>query len=64
MLRILVLLLVLANLGFYAWTEGWLAQPLGLRADADREPGRIARQVRPESVRILPPQPAASAPNS
>mgnify|MGYP001268544172 CR=1 FL=1 len=60
MLRLLVLLLVLANAGFYAWTQGWLDSVVGVRAQAEREPERLARQVRPETVRILAPQ-AASA---
>ncbi len=62
MLRALVLLLALANLGFYVWTQGWLDGVVGLRASGDREPERLARQVRPETVRILPP--AASAPQA
>jgi hypothetical protein len=61
MLRALVLLLALANVGFYAWTQGWLDGVVGVRATGDREPERLARQVRPESVRILPPAAAAAA---
>lgn len=60
MLRLLVLLLVLANAGFYAWTQGWLDSVVGVRAQAEREPERLARQVRPETVRILVPQAASS----
>jgi hypothetical protein len=62
MLRGLVLLLLLVNLGFYAWTQGQLDNVVGIRAQGDREPERLARQVRPESVRLLPA--AASAPSS
>ena len=61
MLRAVVVLLLLANLGFYAWTEGWLDAVVGARAIGDREPERLNRQVKPESVRILPPS-AASEP--
>ena len=69
MLQRAVLLLLLANLLFFAWTQGWLDGVTGLRAQGDREPERLARQVRPESVVILPPSaaipaPAASAPAS
>jgi len=71
MLRRTALLLLLANLLFFAWTQGWLDGVTGLRAHGDREPERLARQVRPESVVILPPSaaipgpgPAASAPAS
>ncbi|MEO6031434.1 MAG: hypothetical protein ABIP61_05965 [Burkholderiaceae bacterium] len=61
MLRALVLLLVLANGAFYAWTQGWLDEAVGVRAIGDREPERLARQVRPELVRILPPDAATSS---
>ncbi len=56
MLRFVVLLLVLANLGFYAWTQGWMDPLVGVSPHGEREPERFARQVRPEAVRILPPQ--------
>ena len=70
MLRGLVVLLLLANLAFFAWTQGWgwLDAMVGTRAIGDREPERLARQVRPELVRILPAgsvgdaAPAAAAP--
>ena len=61
MLRALVLILLLGNLGFYAWRQGWMDAYISVRANADREPERLARQVHPEIVRILPPG-AASAP--
>ena len=61
MLRAIVLLLLLANLGFYAWTQGQLDGVVGVRAQGDREPERLARQVRADSVRILPAS-AATAP--
>ncbi len=65
MLQRVALLLVIANLLFFAWTQGWLDGITGLRAQGDREPERLARQVRPESVRILEPSeavPDAAAP--
>lgn len=55
MLRHLALLLLLANLAFFAWTQGWLDDVVGVRAIGDREPERLARQVRPESITILTP---------
>lgn len=67
MLQRIVLLLIVANLLFFAWTRGWLDELTGLRAHPEREPERLARQVRPELVVILPPgasSPAASAPAS
>ena len=53
MLRALVVALLLVNLAFFAWTQGWLDSVTGVRAIGDREPERLARQVLPESVRIL-----------
>ena len=61
MLKWLALGLLLANLAFFAWTQGWLDSVIGVRAGADHEPDRLARQVRPESVLILAPGAAASA---
>jgi hypothetical protein len=57
MLRALVLLLVLANLAFFAWTQGWIDDLVGVRAIGQREPERLDQQVRPEAVRILPTGP-------
>jgi len=61
MLRLFVVALLAANLAFYAWTQGWLDDVVGVRATGDREPERMARQVKPELIRVLPPQSAASA---
>lgn len=58
MLRRLLFLLLLANLLFFAWSQGWLVGLIGLRPDAQREPERLARQVRPETIVVLPPAPA------
>ena len=58
MLRALVVLLLLANALFFAWARGWLGpQP----RHAEREPGRLAAQVRPESLKLLPPVAATAA---
>jgi hypothetical protein len=54
-LRVWVLLLLLANLGFFVWSQGALDGMLGLRAGGDREPERLARQFQPQTVRIVPP---------
>ena len=62
MLRAAVLALLLANLAFFAWTQGWLDSVVGIRSIGDREPERLLRQVHPELIRILPPLPAAAAP--
>lgn len=63
MLRALVLLLILLNAGYFAWSQG-LLQAYGWAPAEQREPQRLAQQVRPEAIRILsaPSVPAASAP--
>lgn len=56
-LRHIVLVLLLANLGFWAWSEGWLGG-LGLAPVQQAEPERLTRQVRPEAVTLGPGTPA------
>lgn len=60
MLRLLVLLLVLANAGYYAWAHGLLAA-YGFAPLAQTEPQRLAQQIKPEALRILTPQEASLA---
>lgn len=55
MLRTLVLLLLLVNVGLYFWLH---ADPQALQPD--REPQRLAHQVSPEAVRVLPDLPASA----
>ena len=55
MLRVLVLLLVLANGAYWAWAQGALAG-LGFAPATSREPQRLAQQIKPESLRLLSPQ--------
>lgn len=58
MLRALVVLLLLANGLYFAWVSGWLgAAP----RQAEREPQRLAAQVTPEAVTVLPPKRASAA---
>jgi hypothetical protein len=52
MLRLIVLVLLLVNGGFFAWSQGLLL-PWGLGPAQQSEPQRVKQQVRPESVRIL-----------
>ena len=52
MLRLLVLALLLANAGYFAWTQGLLAD-YGLAPAAQAEPQRLAQQLRPEAMRLL-----------
>lgn len=61
MLRALVILLVMANLGSYAWQTGWLA-PLGLQPRSTHEPQRVEQQLRPEAIRLLNGQRPATPP--
>lgn len=60
MLRAILLLLLLANAGFYAWTQGWLSPWLPPRSEA-REPERLAAQVRPERIVVLTAGAASAA---
>lgn len=55
MLRLIVLVLLLANAGFYAWSQGYLL-PWGLGPAQQSEPQRLAQQIRPEAVRVLRPE--------
>ncbi|TFZ01958.1 SPOR domain-containing protein [Ramlibacter humi] len=57
MLRLLVLLLLLANGAYYAWADGLLLS-WGFGPLPEREPHRLAQQVKPEAVRVLPPEEA------
>ncbi len=60
MLRALVLMLVLLNALFFAWTQGWLDQVIGIKSIGDREPERVAKQLHPERITLLSPQAAAA----
>ncbi|HXD42691.1 MAG TPA: hypothetical protein VN649_19145 [Ramlibacter sp.] len=52
MLRLTVLLLVLANAAYFAWSQGLLA-PWGIAPAQQSEPQRLEHQIRPQAVRIL-----------
>lgn len=52
MLRLLVLLLVLANAGYFAWSQGLLGA-WGFEPAATGEPQRLRQQINPEALRIL-----------
>ncbi len=57
MLRLLVLALVLANAGYWAWSQGLLAA-YGVAPAVQSEPQRLATQIRPEAIRLLTPDEA------
>lgn len=52
MLRLLVLLLLLANGAYYAFAQGLLAS-WGLAPAQQSEPQRVTQQIRPEALRVL-----------
>jgi hypothetical protein len=61
MLRALVVLLLLANGLFFAWSRGWLSPTVPPPHQGEREPERLAAQVRPETIRLVTPQAASAA---
>ncbi|MES2949894.1 MAG: SPOR domain-containing protein [Pseudomonadota bacterium] len=54
MLRLLVLILILANGVYFAWSEGML-RAYGFAPAPQREPQRLAQQMKPEAIRVLTP---------
>jgi hypothetical protein len=54
MLRLLVLLLLLANGAYFAWSQGHLL-PWGMGPAQQAEPQRAQQQIRPEAIRLLRP---------
>lgn len=60
MLRTFVLLLILANGLYFAWTEGFL-RAYGFAPAQQSEPQRLAQQIHPESIRLLTPADAKRA---
>jgi len=64
MLRLVISMLVLANAGYFAWTQGYLAG-VGLAPVEQTEPERLRAQIKPESLRLLNgPKAATSTPLS
>lgn len=63
MLRIFVLLLLLFNGLYFAWSQG-LLQELGFAPTQQREPQHLRQQIRPEALSILAPQEARAAQTS
>ncbi|MBK6636548.1 MAG: SPOR domain-containing protein [Rhodocyclaceae bacterium] len=49
-MRLTFLILLLANLGLFVWSAGYLGERTG-----GREPGRLAVQLSPEKLRLHPP---------
>ena len=55
MLRIFVLILVLLNAGYFAWSEGYF-RAWGFAPVQQSEPQRLAQQIRPENIRVATPE--------
>lgn len=62
MLRALAVLLILLNVGYLAWSRGVLDGVVPWRSTGDREPERVARQVRAEAIVLHPRAASAAAP--
>lgn len=52
MLRLIVLILLLGNAAYFAWSQNLLA-PWGFAPVQQSEPHRMAQQIKPQAVRIL-----------
>jgi hypothetical protein len=61
MIKWLALLLVLANVAFWGWTQGWGGPAWPPPEARQREPARLQQQVRPESITVLSPRAASAA---
>lgn len=58
MLRTLIVLLIVANMGYFAFTQSWLA-PLGLVPASPSETHRMGQQIQPDAIRLLSPAQAS-----
>ena len=66
MLRLAVIVLLLANAGYYAWSQG-LLKDWGFAPEEQAEPQRMDQQIRPETLQILrvtPGKASSSLPSS
>ena len=50
--RAIVLLLLWANLAFWAWSNGWLSS-VGWGPSTEAEPERLSQQVTPYKLQLL-----------
>ena len=60
MLRLAVIVLLLANAGYYAWSQG-LLKDLGFAPEEQAEPQRLQQQIRPETLQILRVNPSKTS---
>lgn len=62
MLQLSLLALLLANAGYFAWSQGWMAS-LGWQPETQSETFRMRQQIRPDAIQVgAPPAPPAPAP--
>ena len=54
MLRLLVVVLLVANAAYFAWAQGYL-QSQGLAPQGESEPQRLEQQLQPQGLRVLSP---------
>lgn len=54
MLRSLVLILLIVNAAFFAWSQGWLNQLVGVQPDAQHEPQRLSQQIHADKIVVMP----------
>lgn len=50
-LRNIVIFLLMINLGYFAYSQGWLTAAIGSDA-AQREPERVSKQVNPDAIAV------------
>ncbi|WP_210543343.1 SPOR domain-containing protein [Rhodoferax sp. PAMC 29310] len=60
MLRFIVLILILLNGAYFAWSEGLLLE-LGYGPMQQTEPHRMTQQIKPDLIRLISPQEARQA---
>ena len=60
MLRLAVIVLLLANAGYFAWSQGHL-RPWGWAPQEQAEPQRMNQQIRPETLQILKVNPSKTS---
>ena len=56
-MRALVVLLLVLNLVFFAWSRGWLDRITGIPAQGSSEAHRLQRQEHPNASRSWTPPP-------
>lgn len=60
MLRFAVIVVLMANAGYYAWAHGFLRQ-WGMAPQEQSEPQRMDQQIKPETLQILKVNPGKGA---